>query len=152
MDIRIVKADINRRDEYCAIMDDSNLFDHYGEKLYACVDEALSKGTLLIAERSGGEAVGLIDCRFKGMFEVYPYLALIGVKKKYRGMGVGRDMLRAYETISRATGADRLFLCVDEFNPRAKRLYVSEGYRKYGFIPSLFKAGCDENIMMKLLK
>ena len=95
--------------------------------------------------------MGLIDCRWKGMFEVFPYLSLIGVKKQYRGMGVGREMLRTFEIISRSLGAEKIFLCVDAFNPRARRLYVSEGYQKYGFIPSLFKKGCDENIMMKIL-
>ena len=151
MDIQIVKADPARKNDYYDIMRDSNLYDHYGDVLFEIVDDALNRGSLLIAERSGGEAVGLIDCRWKGMFEVFPYLSLIGVKKQYRGMGVGREMLRTFEIISRSLGAEKIFLCVDAFNPRARRLYVSEGYQKYGFIPSLFKKGCDENIMMKIL-
>lgn len=156
MELRIVKADPERRDDYIAIMLDSILYDHYwaddDSTLYGMIDEALARGTLLIAEKkSDGEAVGLIDCRWKGMFEVFPYLALIGVKKAYRGMGVGRDMLRTFEAVSRSLGAEKIFLCVDGFNPRARHLYVSEGYVKYGFIPDLFKKGCDENIMMKIL-
>ena len=151
MNIRIVKADPARKEDYYDIMRDSNLDDHYGDVLFDIVDDALARESLLIGEKSDGEAVGLIDCRWKGMFEVFPYLSLIGVKKQYRGMGVGHDLLKTYETISRSLGAEKIFLCVDAFNPRARRLYVSQGYQKYGFIPSLFKKGCDENIMMKLL-
>ena len=151
MDVKIVKADPQRIEDYYDIMRDSNLYDHYGDVLFHIVDEAVERKSLLIAEKSDGEAVGLADCRWAGMFELYPYLSLIGVKKQYRGMGIGRDLLKTYEAISRSLGAKKIFLCVDAFNPRAKRLYVSEGYRKYGFIPALFKEGCDENIMMKIL-
>ena len=152
MDIRIVKAVPERKEDYYEIMRESNLYTHYGDTLFMFVDDALVKGTLYIAEKSDGEAVGLADCRWKGMFDYYPYLALLGVKKQYRGMGVGTELLKAYEIICRSLGAEKIFLCVDAFNPRAKRLYISEGYRKYGFIPGLFKDSCDENIMMKILK
>ena len=151
MDIKIVKADPERINDYYDIMRDSNLYNHYGDYLFMFIDDAIKKGTLYIAQKSDGEAVGLADCRWNGMFDYYPYLALLGVKNKYRGMGVGRDLLNAYEIICRSLGAEKIFLCVDAFNPRAKRLYVSLGYKKYGFIPGLFKDSCDENIMMKKL-
>ena len=38
---------------------------------------------------------------------------------------------------------------VADFNPEAKRLYESAGYRQVGAIPGLYKEGITEYLMMK---
>jgi ribosomal protein S18 acetylase RimI-like enzyme len=42
-----------------------------------------------------------------------------------------------------------VFLVVADFNPEAKRLYESLGYRQVGVIPGLYKEGVSEQLMMK---
>jgi ribosomal protein S18 acetylase RimI-like enzyme len=43
----------------------------------------------------------------------------------------------------------KLFLVVADFNPDAKMLYEKVGYVEVGTIPSLYRAGITENLMMK---
>lgn len=43
----------------------------------------------------------------------------------------------------------KLFLVVADFNPRAKNLYKSIGYKEIGSIPDLYKKGVTEFLMMK---
>ena len=151
---KVVKADPARKADYIAIMEDSMLYERYWaddpEALDTWITDALAAGGLLIAESSSGEAVGLCDCRWNGMFAVYPYLALLGVKKKFRGMGVGSTLIKTFEEISKAMGAEKAFICGDCFNPRARMLYQRLGYKKYCILPSLFKKGNDEVMMMKI--
>lgn len=44
----------------------------------------------------------------------------------------------------------KLFLVVADFNPDARRLYEKIGYTEVGCIPSLYREGITENLMMKL--
>jgi len=45
--------------------------------------------------------------------------------------------------------ADKIFLVVADFNPEAKRFYENNGYHQVGEIPSLYRQGINEYIMMK---
>ncbi len=138
-------------EEYRAVFFDCVLYDRYfadDDRLRAILAVALEKNELLEA-RVGGELAGVMEVRLTGFFDAFPYLALLGVKKGWRKMGVGRQMLAFYEEMARQCGYKRVSLMVSAFNPRAKNLYQSLGYKRIGFLPSAFKEGNDENIMVK---
>ena len=102
-------------------------------------------------EPSAGEAGGLMQGDWYGMCGAWPSLALLGVKKGWRGMGVGHKLLAAFERVSREMGARQMFICVSGFNPRARALYTSQGYRRVAQIPALYRDDVTENVLMKRL-
>ena len=139
MQVTIKKGVPERLEDYVDVMRDSALWDHYYVPDESLLRDTLRDGTVFIAETSSGEAAGLMICEWKGMFGLWPYLALLGVKKNYRGMGIGHQFLDTFEAIGRAMGVRNLFICVSGFNPRAKALYMSD----------LYKDGVNENVLMK---
>lgn len=155
MEVWIRPGDPARLEDYVDVMRDSALFDHYyapdESVLRGVLTDALARGALLTAENSSGEAVGLMQCDWYGMFGAWPYLALLGVKKGWRGMGVGHKLLAAFERVSREMGARQMFICVSGFNPRARALYPSQGYRRVAQIPALYRDDVTENVLMKRL-
>jgi ribosomal protein S18 acetylase RimI-like enzyme len=51
--------------------------------------------------------------------------------------------------LERRCRRDLLFLVVADFNPDAKILYEKIGYIQVGTIPSLYREGITEHLMMK---
>ncbi|MED4585594.1 GNAT family N-acetyltransferase [Brevibacillus choshinensis] len=62
------------------------------------------------------------------------YLDTVVVRGEYRGKGIGKDLLRAFEKESERRGYDKIALLVDEENHRARKLYESIGYQQDGTI------------------
>lgn len=153
MEVTIKKGDPSRLEDYVDVMRDSALWEHYYAPdetvLRDGLADALARGAVFIAETSSGEAVGLMVCEWEGMFGAWPYPALLGVKKNCRGMGVGHRLLDVFEGTGKALGARNLFICVSTFNPRARALYVSRGFRKAALIPGLYRDGVAENVLIK---
>lgn len=147
------KGDPARLEDYMDVMRDSILWERYyapdESVLRGILTDALARGTVLTAEASAGEAVGLMQCEWQGMFGAWPYLALLGVKKNCRGMGIGSMLLDVFEGTSKALGARNMFICVSGFNPRARALYTSKGFRKIALIQDLYRDGIAENMLMK---
>lgn len=154
MEVTIKKGDPSRLEDYVDILRDSALWEHYyapddAAVLRSILSDVLARGTLLTAETSSGEAVGLAQCEWKGMFGAWPYLALLGVKKNCRGMGIGHLLLDVFEGTGKALGARNLFICVSAFNPRARALYTAKGFRKIALVPALYRDDVTENVLMK---
>ena len=153
MNVTIKPGEPAKLDEYLEIFKDSPLWDHYfsggDTTLTESLGRCLEEGTVFIAESSSGEAVGLMQCEWNGMFGEWPYLALLGVKKNCRGMGIGGRLIDMFEATGKALGARNLFICVSGFNPRAKALYTRRGYKKIALVPDLYKNGIEENVLMK---
>ena len=84
-----------------------------------------------------------------GFFGAFPYLALLGVKKSFRGMGIGHTLVETFIGVSRSLGYRKCSLLVSHFNPRAKNLYQSLGFKKVGYVPDCILPGIHENIMVK---
>ncbi|GAA3066704.1 hypothetical protein GCM10020000_58610 [Streptomyces olivoverticillatus] len=57
---------------------------------------------------------------------------------RFRGLGIGRALLRAAADEARAQGAVRLTLRVLGHNTPARRLYASEGFTVEGTLPGEF--------------
>jgi ribosomal protein S18 acetylase RimI-like enzyme len=78
-----------------------------------------------------------------------PYLALLGVKKMYRGMGIGKKFLAMFIGVAEEYGAPNMFIMTSTFNVRAKQLYESVGFRKVGVLPSFSVKGVDEILFIR---
>lgn len=59
----------------------------------------------------------------------------IAIKKDYRGIGIGGELIKTLIEESRKVGLRVLFLDVFESNDVAKRLYEKSGFRENGRIP-----------------
>lgn len=67
--------------------------------------------------------------------ETYPrewYLDTIVVNEKFRGQGIGAQLLEGANQMAKAAGVEKIGLCVDLANPNAQRLYERYGYEVVG--------------------
>lgn len=152
MNVRITKADESRLDACHAVFADSALYDHYFTqegRLDKQLSTAISRGELWVALTSQDEVAGCMWVAPDGFFGAFPYLSLLGVKKSFRGMGIGHVLLETFIGVSRSLGYRKCSLLVSHFNPRAKNLYQSLGFRKVGYVPDCILPGIHENIMVK---
>ncbi len=110
--------------------------------------EGIHRGTLYIV-LCNGDCAGFAYYIMEGAFHAFHYLHLIAIKEEYRGKGVGKKLLEYIEGIVFKTG-DKIFLLVGDYNPGAKIFYENLGYQYLGTIPSLYRKGIDEYLMMKV--
>jgi len=152
MNVTIEKANESQLAEMYRVFDDSALYDHYfkphPESLKFMLDGATKNGNTLVALSSKGEIVGVMVVLMEGFAEL-PYLALLGVKKGYRGMGIGKKFLAVFIGLAEQSGAPNMFIMTSTFNVRAKKLYESVGFKKIGVIPSYLLAGIDEIMFVR---
>lgn len=87
----------------------------------------------------------------RGAFGNYPYLHLIAVKQEYRSNGIGSKLLNFFEENASTYTITKDFLTVDDFNPRAKKLYESLGYRRIATLQDFYQKGIDSYLMMKVI-
>ena len=151
MNVRIVRADESRLAECHEVFVDSALYDHYfveEGRLDRHLSTALERGELWIALDTRDQVVGAMVIELNGFFGAFPYLALLGVRKDCRGMGIGHVLLGTFEGVARKLGYRKCSMLVSHFNPRARALYQSLGYRKMGYVPDCILPGIHENIMV----
>lgn len=152
MNVRITRADESRLSACHEVFLDSPLYDHYFSqegRLDKQLSTAISRGELWIALTAQDEVVGCMWMEPNGFFGAFPYLALLGVKKSFRGMGIGHTLVETFIGVSRSLGYKKCSLLVSHFNPRAKNLYQSLGFKKVGYVPDCILPGIHENIMVK---
>lgn len=65
----------------------------------------------------------------KEAFEGEWYLDSIAVRPDQRGNGVGAKLLDALPAFAKTQGSHKIGLSVDEANPRAKQLYLRQGFK-----------------------
>lgn len=152
MHVTIRKADESRLADCRAVFVESALYDHYFTeegRLEKQLAAAVERGELWVALTSQNEVAGCMWIELDGFFGAFPYLALLGVKKNCRGMGVGHVLLETFIGVSRELGYRKCSMLVSHFNPRAKALYQSFGFQKVGYVPDCILPGIHENIMVK---
>lgn len=151
MDINIIKAE-NKHLIHCKIaLQRSELGRIYfpeENKAIEALNEGISKGEIFIAINKECICLGFIWFIINGAFHSFPYLHIIAVKEEFRGLGIGKKLLKYFEETT-SKNSSKLFLVVADFNPRAEQLYQSIGYKKVGIIPNLYKRGVNECLMMK---
>lgn len=100
-------------------------------KVQSSLETALARGDLLlVVDLPEGEALGLAWCLPKGMFGRSPYLRLLGVNVRQKGLGAA-----LLTHLEQGLEADTLFLLVSDFNLEAQRFYQRQGYQQIGAIP-----------------
>lgn len=152
MEIKMIKAESRYQEDCVQALHKSELGRVYfpeEDKARRAIEEGFSKGEFYLAiVNETKECLGFLWYIPNGAFHSFPYLHIIAVKEQYRGLGIGKQLLSFFETtISQTSG--KAFLVVADFNPRAKQLYESIGYKEIGIIPNLYKPGVNECLMMK---
>ncbi len=150
MDIKIEKGSLKYLSDCEKALLNSELgrkyFEHEGSGRRAIL-EGLEQGNLYVAINNN-ECVGFMFYIPKGIFHSFPLLHLISVKEEYRNKGIGKKLMAFLENLA-FENASKIFFVVADFNPDAKRFYEKLGYRKVGEIPSLYRKGINEYLMMK---
>ncbi len=114
----------------------------------ACREAALDPAYVTLVARAGAVPAGFARFHPRGVAGS-PYLASIAVDSAARSRGVGTALLDAGER--RFAGARWMFLCVSDFNLRARALYERHGYRTVGELPDYVVDGFSEILMVKRL-
>lgn len=151
MDIQIRKGTVEYLDGCIKAMENSSLCTAYfqtEESRKNAVMEGINRGTLYVVLCSG-ECAGFAYFIPEGAFHAYHYLHLIAIKEEYRGKGLGKKLLDFIEDML-FKSRDKIFLLVGDYNPDAKIFYEKLGYKYLGTIPSLYRKGIDEFLMMKV--
>lgn len=150
MDITIRKAEKENLNGCVSALENSTLASAYfktEESRINAVKEALDSGNAYAAFL-GEECVGFVYAIEQGAFHAFHYIHLLTVKESYRDKGIGKKLLTFIEDILFET-RDKIFLVVGDYNPGARVFYEKLGYVCVGSIPSLYRDGIREDIMMK---
>lgn len=113
------------------------------------LEEGFENEEIFLAFDNKDNCLGFVWVIMNGVFHSFPYLHIIAVKKEYRGMGIGRQLLRYIEELC-FQNSSKVFLVVADFNLEARKLYEAMGYREVGILPSLYRKGITEYLMMKV--
>lgn len=151
MNVQFKKGTIEYLDSCIKAMENSTLCTSYfqsEESKKNAVMEGINRGTLYVVLCSG-ECAGFAYFIPEGAFHAYHYLHLIAIREEYRGKGIGKKLLEFIEDMLFKT-RDKIFLLVGDYNPDAKIFYEKLGYKYLGTIPSLYRKGIDEYLMMKV--
>ena len=151
MDFTLVKGDPSRLEEYCQVFYDSKLYDAYfadSDRLPTVLTDAMNKGELYVAMSSKNEPVGVIHMTRDGLAGL-PYLSLLGVKKRYRGMGIGTALVKIFIGVMEAGEAPNMFIMTSKFNVRAKKLYQSLGFEPQCLLHDVMRRGVSEWLFMR---
>ena len=121
------------------------------EKTVELLSNASVKQELYIAANENEESLGFIYYKSKGMFGSYPYLHIIAVKEEYRGLGIGKQLIKYFEENASDYSVTKCFLTVDDFNLKAKKWYEAIGYQCVGELTDFYKEEITSYIMMKTI-
>lgn len=152
MDLKIIKGNIDHMIDCEEALLKSQLGLKYfcqTESARNSLEEGFSKGEIYVAIDENEDCIGFIWYILNGIFPSYPYLHIIAIKEENRGKGIGRKLMEFFE-ISCFANYSKVFLVVADFNPRAKLLYEEIGYKQVGAVPSLYREGITEFLMMKV--
>jgi ribosomal protein S18 acetylase RimI-like enzyme len=151
MEITIVKGSI----DYINDCEDALVNSELGKRYFSrkgsarkALEDGFSKEEIYIAIDVNQKFKGFIWYILDGIFHSFPYLHIIAVKQESRNNGIGKKLLNFFED-SCIKDYSKVFLVVADFNPGAKRLYEKIGYVQVGTIPSLYREGITEHLMMK---
>ena len=151
MKMTIIKGSI----EYINDCEDALVNSELGKRYFSqkgsarkALQEGFAKGEIYIALDACESCKGFIWFILDGIFHSFPYLHIIAVKQESRNEGIGKKLLKFFED-SCFKDYSKLFLVVADFNPDAKILYEKIGYIQVGTIPSLYRKGITEQLMMK---
>jgi len=155
MKVEIKSAGAKHIDECVEILQNSEVGEVYFNSYEKAVDLlscGINEKGLFIALSETQECLGFIYYMPKGVFGSYPYLHIIAVKEEFRSLGIGKQLMRYFEENSSDYASTKCFLTVDDFNPRAKKLYENIGYQCVGELQDFYKKGIHCYLMMKVVE
>ncbi|MBR5088916.1 MAG: GNAT family N-acetyltransferase [Ruminiclostridium sp.] len=153
MVIQIKLADMKYIDSCVEILQNSDLGKRYfsdHEKAADMLSYAVAQKNLYVALNENENCLGFIYYMTHGVFGSYPYLHIIAVKEGYRSCGIGKQLMKYFEDNASDSFSEKYFLTVDDFNPKAKKLYENLGYKCVGELPDFYKKGINCFLMMKI--
>ena len=103
-------------------------------------------GEILIAEENG-ERAGFL--RFEYLWSHMPFIAQILVEENRRGRGIGRRMLKAFETRARDAKAPFILSSSMPTEPRAQAWHRKMGFKECGFLAGINDGGIGEVFFIK---
>jgi len=131
--IQVKKAELSQKEEYKHIFENSPLYNHYFKKsdlLDKWLSDAINAGEAYVAVDRNGEAVGYMSMKAcDTIVDGLPNLTLLGVKSSSRGRGIGQLLISFYEGVMSGLGYKECAIIVNDWNPRARKLYDSLGYK-----------------------
>jgi ribosomal protein S18 acetylase RimI-like enzyme len=98
---------------------------------------------------SNGTLAGIVTVQ--SPFLHGPYLQLLAILPAYQGRNIGLRVLTWMEAQARAEEARQLWLCVTDFNTRARAFYERSGFSAAALLQKLASDGSDEILMRKRL-
>ena len=130
---------INNETEFLGVPGEGHPWDgHFDEELARLYER--SAGVMLLAldrgAPGGGAIVGYLSA-FAGWYERQRgtvFIAVVGLRERHRGRGIGTRLFAAVEDWARAQGAWRLELRVSSLNGRGLALYRKCGFANEGTI------------------
>ena len=152
--IDIQKADPAKLEEYKHIFDNSALYTHYFKKKPELLEQWLTEymPNAYIAVDRNGNSVGWIsisasDAHIDGL----PNLTLLGVKDSARGRGIGQMLISFYVDVMTQLGCEECAVVVNDWNPRARKLYDSLGFKLRKSYEDPFIGGFVNHVLVKKL-
>ncbi len=150
MHIRIHEAELQDIPEMAEIIASAEAWISYGidynqaRRMLSTLPDALY---VAISVKTG-EVVGFGSLRRDGVGNIGAYVRLFAVKDKYRGRGVGRQLMDFIWQIAVQTSPN-LFLICSENNREALAFYEKMGFARVGVMPDLVVAGRHEVLMRR---
>lgn len=152
--IDIQKADPAKLEEYKHIFDNSALYTHYFKKKPELLERWLTEymPNAYIAVDRNGNSVGWIsisasDAHIDGL----PNITLLGVKDSARGRGIGQMLISFYVDVMTQLGCEECAVVVNDWNPRARKLYDSLGFKLRKSYEDPFIGGFVNHVLVKKL-
>ncbi len=152
--IDIQKADPAKLEEYKHIFDNSALYTHYFKKKPELLEQWLTEymPNAYIAVDRNGNSVGWIsisasDAHIDGL----PNITLLGVKDSARGRGIGQMLISFYVDVMAQLGCEECAVVVNDWNPRARKLYDSLGFKLRKSYEDPFIGGFVNHVLVKKL-
>lgn len=153
--IEIVKADPAKKEDYKRIFENSPLYNHYFKKtdlLDKVLTDDLKSGNAYVAVDRNGEAVGYMSMKAsEPTVDGLPCLTLLGVKDTMRGRGIGQMLIAFYVGVMTGLGFKECALIVNDWNPRARKLYDSLGFKLRRSFEDKIIGGWMNHILVKRL-
>jgi ribosomal protein S18 acetylase RimI-like enzyme len=136
--------------EWCArLMSSLGPWKKYGRTFELCLQRIHDPEYLVWIARQGATPCGFIIIHPRGVAGS-PYIASVGVAPEFQGQSIGTELVTAAERHFPA--ARNIFLCVSDFNPRARVLYERLGYAVVAEFDDYVTDGTTEFLMRKRLQ
>ncbi len=150
--VRIRKLKKNDIDTIARIVAETELWQRYGlnfEKARNKFEKGVQRGANIFVAEIKDEIAGFIWYVPDGAFDRSGYVELIGVKRNFRGRGVGEKLMEFVENLF---SPESIFLLVSDFNEKAQKFYSRLGYKKVGEIEDYVIKGITEFIFYKKVR